>query len=136
MTAPLPVCSAKLSIGKDHMSPAVETVPKMAIRVNIDLVLEVAAAADDSGVRLNVDVGGGVVVGEPADWLLTRMGSLVVLDDNKGVMLNIAFKRDVFIIVLFGIGIESGHGQVGFGVLQKARCEGCEGVESRGKREE
>jgi hypothetical protein len=63
-------------------------------------------------VRLNVEGGAGVVVGETRGWLLTRTGSLVVLDDNKGALPDVAGKRDVFIIVLFGIGIESGHGQV------------------------
>jgi hypothetical protein len=99
-------------IGKGEMSLTVKTVSKMAIRVDKDLVLEVAAAADDSGVRLNVEGGGGVVVGETPDWLWTCTGFLVVLDNDKGVMRDIAFERDVFIIVVVGYRIKSGHGQV------------------------
>ena len=67
------------------MSPTVNTASRMTIRVQINLVLYVATAADDSDVRLHVDGGEGIVVGEILHSLLTRTDPLVVLDDNDGV---------------------------------------------------
>jgi hypothetical protein len=88
----------------------------MAIRVHVNRVLCVAAAADDPSMRLHVDGGEGIVVGEILDSQLTRLLPLVVLDDDEGVLVHIASKGDVSnITVGIGIikeGIESGHGQV------------------------
>jgi hypothetical protein len=88
----------------------------MTIRVQINLVLYVATAADDSDVRLHVDGGEGIVVGEILDLLLTRLLPLVVLDDDEGVPDHIAVERDVSNITggigIVQDGIESGHGQV------------------------
>jgi hypothetical protein len=68
-------------------------------------------------VRLHVDGGGVFFVGEILDLLFTRTDPLVVLEDDKGVIEDIAFKRDVSNITvgigIVGDGIESGHGQVG-----------------------
>jgi hypothetical protein len=89
----------------------------MAIPVHVNRVLCVAAAADDPSMRLHVDGGEGIVVGEILHSELTRLLPLVVLDDNEGVLFHIAGEGDVFNITV-GIsrivkeGIESGHGQV------------------------
>jgi hypothetical protein len=69
--------------------------------------------------RLHVDGGEDIVVGEILDSLLTRLLPLVVPDDDKGegVIAHIAGERDVSNMTV-GIkrivkeGIESGHGQV------------------------
>ena len=89
----------------------------MTIRVQINLVLYVATAADDSDVRLHVDGGEGIVVGEILDLLPTRLLPLVVLDDDEGVPDHIAVERDVSNItggigIIVGESFESGHGQV------------------------
>jgi hypothetical protein len=66
--------------------------------------------------RLHVDGGKGIVVGEILDSQLTHLLPLVVLDDDEGVLNHIVGERDVSnITVGTGIvkeGIESGHGQV------------------------
>jgi hypothetical protein len=68
--------------------------------------------------RLHVDGGEDIVVGEILNSLLTRLLPLVVPDDDEGegVIAHIAGEGDVFnITVGIGIvkeGIESGHGQV------------------------
>jgi hypothetical protein len=60
--------------------------------------------------------GEGIVVGEILDSLLTRLLPLVVLDDDEGVLDQIAGERDVSNITggigIVPEGIESGHGQV------------------------
>jgi hypothetical protein len=88
----------------------------MAIRVHVNRVLCVAAAADDPSMRLHVDGGEGIVVGEILDSQLTRLLPLVVLDDDEGVLDYIAGERDVSNITggirIVPEGIESGHGQV------------------------
>jgi hypothetical protein len=70
-------------VGATKMAPTIHANSLMGRQVNVNLVLCVAAAADDPSMRLHVDGSVGVIEGEILNSLVARTPFLAFLDKQQ-----------------------------------------------------